>query len=68
VGATQVNKGCSLLAALFRVLFCHAHTCVYALQLSLQGAVCQTAIICLSGLLTWLCKSSEGSDYSLLGW
>ncbi|KAF6248358.1 hypothetical protein COO60DRAFT_1582182 [Scenedesmus sp. NREL 46B-D3] len=32
------------------------------------GAVCQTAIICLSGLLTWLCKSSEGSDYSLLGW
>jgi hypothetical protein len=32
-----------------------------------QGSVCQTAILCLSGLITWLCKSSEASDYSLLG-
>lgn len=31
------------------------------------GSVCQTAILCLSGLITWLCKSSEASDYSLLG-
>jgi hypothetical protein len=32
------------------------------------GSVCQTAMLCLSGLLAWLCKSSEASDYSLLGW
>lgn len=32
------------------------------------GSVCQTAILCLSGLITWLCKASEASDYSLLGW
>eukprot|EP00879_Flechtneria_rotunda_P003573 GHRR01003807.1.p1 GENE.GHRR01003807.1~~GHRR01003807.1.p1 ORF type:complete len:150 (+),score=26.83 GHRR01003807.1:264-713(+) len=30
------------------------------------GAVCQTAVICLSGLLTWLTKSSDSSGYSLL--
>jgi hypothetical protein len=39
--------------------------CVYVL---LQGSVCQTAILCLSGLITWLSKSSEASDNSLLGW
>jgi hypothetical protein len=33
-----------------------------------QGAVCQTGILCLSGLLAWLCKSAEASDYSLMGW
>lgn len=32
------------------------------------GSVCQTAILCLSGLITWLSKSSEASDNSLLGW
>ena len=34
----------------------------------LQGSVCQTAILCLSGLTAWLCKSNEASDYSLMGW